>query len=113
MRTVNEHRACQNFTSEYISRDYWHQFTILDCIVYIYQLWKEFSGTTVNRSWLKTVPELAMNSRKGSSSYEDNVQSTEKTEVLEMVMPGNDVLFVQEEVLLRKLLNNEPTQDGE
>ena len=86
-------------------------FTILDCIGYIEQSWQECSDTTINRSWSKLLPELVVNPRKGSSSYENNVQSVvdmaramggegfvdiEETEVLEMVMPGNEVLSVKD-----------------
>ena len=108
---VNKHRGCENFDSEYVVRDYWKKFTILDCIGYIDQSWQECSDTTINRSWSKFLPELVVNPRKGSSSYENNVESVvnmaravggegfvdiEETEVLEMVMPGNVVLSVQD-----------------
>lgn len=118
LRMINQHRACEEFTSENVVRSFWKSFSILDCIGYVEESWKQISEKTINRSWSKLLPEFVVDPRKPDNEvvesdlpYEEHVadvvkiaqvvggegfNDVDRTEILELILPGSEVLSVQD-----------------
>lgn len=116
LRAINKHRNCENFQSQNVVRNFWKTFSILDCLGHIEAAWQEITETTLNRSWSKLLPEIVVNPRQPtekSTPYQEIIQGVvnisreisgqgfedvEESEILDLVLPGSEVLTVEEVV---------------
>lgn len=124
LRAVNQHRACEDFNSQNVVRNFWKNFSILDCIGFVDEAWQEVSSSTLNASWSKLLPEF--DARETSARTENRVQSAvrevvnitrqlegeglddvEELEIMELVMPGSEPLTASDAEEMMQLRGQE------
>lgn len=114
IRHVNKHRACENFSSQNVVKDFWKSFSIADSIGFIDESWQDISESTLNASWSKLLPEFVVRKKSTESQppcYQSVAQSVvqlsrevggegfedlQEQEVLELIMPGSETLNAQD-----------------
>ncbi|KAL7297063.1 hypothetical protein TKK_0009489 [Trichogramma kaykai] len=127
LRQVNQHRACENFDSQNVVKNFWKKFSILDSIGLIEESWQEISQRTLNASWSKLLPEfdtrvtstesqptsyrsvvlevVELSQELGGEGFED----LQEQEVLELVMPGSETLSTEDVEQMVQMAGQEKT----
>ena len=126
LRQVNQHRACENFNSQNVVKNFWKKFSILDSIGLIEESWQEISVKTLNASWSKLLPEFDAREKSIESQpcYQSVVQGVvqlsrelggegfedlQEQEVLEIVMSESETLSAEDVEQMVILVDQEKT----